>query len=66
MKKLAIISTADCVACGSCQKVCPKNAITIHNGIAAKVDNTLCVGCGMCSKSCPADIICIKEVDLLG
>lgn len=51
----------NCVACGACMKVCPRQAISIKHGIKAKVDTTLCVGCGLCVKTCPAGIIEKKE-----
>lgn len=46
-----------CVACGVCQKLCPKKAITVPDGIMAIVDRTLCVGCGLCAQECPASSI---------
>jgi len=52
--KKAIISKKDCIACGCCTKVCPKNAITIENGSFAIVDHDLCIGCKLCQKTCPA------------
>ena len=55
-KRLAKISN-ECVACGSCLKVCPMNAITIFKGVIARVDKSLCVGCGKCFKECPAGVI---------
>ena len=30
-KRKATVSTRDCVACGCCMKVCPKNIIDIFN-----------------------------------
>lgn len=50
----AVVSKKDCVACGSCTKVCPKSAITIENGSYAKVNPDLCIGCRACQKTCPA------------
>lgn len=58
----AFVHTEDCVACGCCVKVCPKNAIEIWKGILAKIDPTACVGCGKCAKECPASVIDIQEV----
>lgn len=66
MKKMATLPTKDCVSCGCCEKVCPKNAIEVYNGIYAKIDESLCIGCGICAKACPANIISIKEVDFTG
>ena len=58
--KLAEIGN-DCVACGCCAAVCPKEAINIASGIIAKVHSERCVGCGKCEKVCPAGVITIKQ-----
>lgn len=55
-KKIAKIEKF-CVACGTCIKECPLNAITITTGVRAKIDWNKCVGCGKCSKICPASAI---------
>lgn len=62
-KKKAFVSTGDCVACGCCLKVCPRNAIEIWKGIMAKIDMNACIGCGKCAKECPASVIVIQEAD---
>ena len=59
-KRKAIVSTRECVACGCCMKVCPKNAIAIPKGICAEINHNLCVGCGKCAKECPASIITVE------
>lgn len=51
----------NCVACGCCVKVCPKNAVRIHSGVTARVDGEKCVGCGKCAAVCPAGIISVTE-----
>lgn len=51
----------ECVACGSCLKVCPKGAVRIVSGVIARVDQKICVGCGKCARICPADVITIVE-----
>lgn len=56
-KRKAVVNSKDCVACGCCIKVCPRNAISIPKGISAKINRDLCVGCGKCAKECPASII---------
>nr|UWI50762.1 4Fe-4S binding protein [Clostridioides difficile] len=56
-KKYANILEDECVACGSCIKVCPRGAISVPHGISAKIDRDLCVGCGICEKICPASVI---------
>ncbi len=62
-KKKATVSIQECVACGCCIKVCPRNAITVPNGIHAVIDEELCVGCGKCAKECPASIISLEVVE---
>lgn len=59
-KRKAKVSIRECVACGCCIKVCPKNAITVSHGIYAKVNHELCVGCGKCAKECPASVITLE------
>ena len=59
-KKLAVVGR-DCVACGSCERVCPMGAIKVAWGIAARVNGDKCVGCGKCAKACPAAVIEVVE-----
>ena len=47
----------ECVACGTCVPVCPKEAIQIRWGVSAHVDEEKCVGCGKCANVCPAAVI---------
>ena len=61
-QKKAFVEEDNCVACGCCAKVCPRNAIEIWRGIAAKIAFEMCVGCGKCVKECPASVISIREV----
>lgn len=61
-RKKSIILQSKCVACGCCLKVCPKEAISIPNGIYAIVDNKKCIGCGLCERACPASIIRMGEI----
>lgn len=39
-KKYANILENECVACGSCIKVCPRGAISVPHGISAKLIET--------------------------
>lgn len=59
-KKFASAERKNCVACGTCLSVCPKQAIEIIKGCYAHIDETSCVGCGKCSKACPANCISIE------
>lgn len=58
----AVVDRRLCVACGTCVKVCPKEAIAVRKGLYAEVSLRQCVGCGLCARACPADIIQIREV----
>ena len=46
--------TESCQSClaASCQKVCPKDAITFVNG-KSHIDPEKCIKCGKCAKACP-------------
>ncbi|WP_283682449.1 4Fe-4S dicluster-binding protein [Parablautia sp. Marseille-Q6255] len=61
-KRKAFVETDDCVACGCCVKVCPRDAIEIWKGITAKIRLEACVGCGKCARECPASVITLREV----
>lgn len=60
VKNKAYVNKHDCVACGSCVRVCPMGAIAV-DGIAANINCEKCVGCGRCAKECPASVIQLKE-----
>ena len=62
VKKLAAIGK-DCVACGCCVRVCPREAIQVPFGVTAVVDSDKCVGCGRCAAECPAGIISLKAAE---
>ena len=50
-----------CVACGSCVKVCPREAISVWKGVTARVDTERCIGCGKCAQECPAGAIELRN-----
>ena len=60
MKRYAVVEEELCVACGSCVKVCPRQAISVPKGICAIVDVEKCIGCSLCAKTCPASVINIE------
>ena len=62
-KKVAVCNKNICVACCVCTKKCPKNAISIHKGCYAVVDEK-CVGCGICARACPCGCIVIKQTEV--
>ena len=45
-----------CLGFGSCQSVCPEQAIRVVDGVAV-VDRARCIGCGLCAKACPRNLI---------
>ena len=55
-KKIAKVG-GHCVACGTCVRSCPRNAIYICKGVIAKVNINKCVGCGICASDCPSGAI---------
>lgn len=61
LPRKAVVAQEDCVACGCCVKVCPRQALTIHRGLYAVVDRDRCVGCGRCAAECPASVIEMEE-----
>ena len=63
-RRKAQVEATLCVACGSCVKVCPMQAIEIVRGITARVNSDKCVGCGKCAAECPASVITIREADV--
>ncbi len=50
-----------CLGFGSCQTVCPNDAIKVVNGVAV-VNENKCVACGLCVKACPKGLIEIVPV----
>lgn len=50
------VDTEACVGCGSCQKDCAHDAITITDK-KASINHDKCVGCGRCIGRCPVDAV---------
>lgn len=61
------IDKKKCISCGTCEKVCPEDAIKMkkdkrYKALKPKVDLNYCKGCGLCAKQCPVGAIkMIKE-----
>jgi 2-oxoacid:acceptor oxidoreductase delta subunit (pyruvate/2-ketoisovalerate family) len=55
-----------CIACGTCERNCPTNVITVDKEKKEKVsiDWDYCKGCGICSEVCPKS--CIEMVSEKG
>lgn len=46
-----------CLGLGTCERVCPFNAIKLEKNNLPLVDENKCVGCGICVQNCPANVI---------
>ncbi len=53
-KKEEVIET-NCINCGACMKVCPKN-INVKRCFFNKISNKSCISCGLCNYVCPAKL----------
>jgi ferredoxin len=49
-----------CVACGTCAKVCPRQAITIREGLA-RVDTGKCIRCFCCDELCEHGAVGVRK-----
>jgi len=56
------VCTIGCLGLGTCQKVCPFNAITMGPQGLPVVDENKCTGCGTCERVCPKHIINLSSV----
>ena len=56
------VNENQCTGCSRCMKICPTEAIRIHNDIATISENR-CIDCGKCFKICPSKAIYIKQDD---
>lgn len=45
-----------CVACLTCERICPFQAPYVDRGIAG-IDDVACQACGLCASECPAEAI---------
>ncbi len=52
-----------CIKCMKCEKVCPKGAIKVTDGIPV-VNYELCDSCGECVKNCPTHVLALIEEKL--
>jgi len=55
---IARVNTALCSGCGSCEDVCPYQAVSVNPEKGkAEVNTVLCKGCGSCTAVCRAHAI---------
>lgn len=53
---MAYFITDECISCGSCQSVCPVEAIS-EGDDKYLIDAKLCTDCGSCAEQCPVEAI---------
>ncbi len=51
---VACVDQETCIGCGTCEKRCPMDAITLGEDEKAGVDPAHCIGCGICTPTCPS------------
>lgn len=56
-----IISEA-CIACGTCQELCPVEAIE-EGTLQYVIDSDICIECGTCEVVCPVEAIQSDEIN---
>lgn len=54
-------TTSSCDRCGICAKMCPANAIPLHN--PQKTDKSKCITCMRCIRSCPNKARCFYKIE---
>ena len=50
-----------CISCGLCEKKCPLNIITMHDG-RPRWEGRICAHCMACIQNCPAEAIEYKDI----
>jgi uncharacterized protein (DUF362 family) len=61
-KKSPVI-TGKCIACGDCERICPKHAVKVI-GHMAEITYSKCIRCFCCHEVCPEDAIMLGSVKL--
>jgi NAD-dependent dihydropyrimidine dehydrogenase PreA subunit len=55
---MVIVDLKKCVGCGTCQIVCPLEAI--YAWTQARLDRTRCTDCYVCVESCPQEALNVE------
>ncbi len=53
------VDMAQCISCGTCERYCPTNVITVTKkpDASVKFNFDFCKGCGICAEVCPKKCI---------
>ena len=57
---VAIINENICVGCGTCEAICPFDALSLEAGVM-RVNEVVCKGCGSCRSACPSGAITMRH-----
>jgi Pyruvate/2-oxoacid:ferredoxin oxidoreductase delta subunit len=55
------VITDKCTACGTCENICPKQAVAV-NGRMAEITYSKCIRCFCCHEVCPEDAIVLRSI----
>ena len=54
------IDEEKCTGCGTCEEVCPVEAIKVTDS-KAKIDAEACIECGACVDACPEGALSMED-----
>ena len=57
---VASVNEAVCVGCGTCEAICPFDALSLKAGVM-RVNEVVCKGCGSCGSACPSGAISMRH-----
>ena len=57
---VARINENICVGCGTCEAICPFDALSLEAGVM-RVNEVVCKGCGSCGSACPSGAISMRH-----
>ncbi len=53
---MVVIDRDECIECGFCEKICPKDTISTHEAYGFEIGDA-CISCKLCIKNCPVKAI---------
>ncbi|MFO7963801.1 MAG: 4Fe-4S binding protein [Desulfobacterales bacterium] len=57
---LAVVDADVCTACGTCEEICPFEAVVVEDTAVIKTEK--CFGCGVCAGACPSGAITLSSI----